>query len=206
MLPEWGRAPKTEPFPPPVQEDRGSKKVVGTRGLSRAHPCKRSGKHGRRELDIHALIYFLPGLYFIQRVLKRYSMLLLPIASLFSHVVFHPNTIATKLCRHVEPQQLVLVNVVLGPHHSTTAVTVWITRHGKTHPITGHQPGQLRLAVQWIQPFTKHIRYFRGVAHRDTVFAVAGQGHIRLRWMSKQIHVDVVGGGGFFGCVLHRRH
>ena len=66
MLPEWGRAPKTEPFPPPVQEDRGSKKV-GTQGLSRAHPCKRSGKHGRWELDIHALIYFLPGLYFIQR-------------------------------------------------------------------------------------------------------------------------------------------
>ena len=107
-------------------------------------------------------------------------MLLLPIASIFSHVLLHPNTIATKLCRHVETQQIVLVNVVLGPSHGIAA-TVWITRHGKPHPITGHQHGQLVLAVQGIQPITKHIRYFRGVAHRDTVFAVAGQGHIRLR-------------------------
>ena len=41
-----GRNPGAVHFPPPVEEDRGSKKV-GTRGLSRAHPCKWGGKHGR---------------------------------------------------------------------------------------------------------------------------------------------------------------
>jgi hypothetical protein len=43
---EHGRNPSGVHFSPPVEDDRGSKKM-STRGLSRAHPCKRGGKHGR---------------------------------------------------------------------------------------------------------------------------------------------------------------
>ena len=43
---DHGRNPGGVHFSPPVEEDRGSKKV-GTRGLCRALPCKRVAKHGR---------------------------------------------------------------------------------------------------------------------------------------------------------------